>query len=114
MVSALPIAYGLGVVMVAIHAGGAYLGLRGESIPRAPGTYISIYEALYYIVMMLLLASSPLIAPLAMFAVIHWAGAYAYHRGYLGRLSTPRRLRLYGAYELVELGFILIIMASLA
>ncbi|GGP20868.1 hypothetical protein GCM10007981_10680 [Thermocladium modestius] len=114
MIPVLPITYGLGAVMVAIHAGGAYLGLRGEAIPRTPGTYISIYEALYYAAMMLLLAGSPLMAPLALFAVIHWAGAFAYYRGYLGRLSTPRRLKLYGAYELVELGFIFIIMASLS
>ncbi len=91
MIPVLPITYGLGAVMVAIHAGGAYLGgLRGEAIPRTPGTYISIYEALYYAAMMLLLAGSPLMAPpLALFAVIHWAGGVRLLQGVPGQALHP-------------------------
>jgi hypothetical protein len=57
-------------LMVAIHVAGAYLGLRGSSIPRKVGVPI-LFEAAYWTAY----PYAPLLA--AVFAPIHVAGAAA-------------------------------------
>ncbi|MFP3306983.1 MAG: hypothetical protein RXN93_06590 [Thermocladium sp.] len=105
--------YMLAGLMVLIHVFGSYLGFRGLAVPRRIGVIISIYESLFYFIMLLVLYGSPITALLIAFALIHWAGAYAYIKGYLGKHSSRTRLRMYGLYEAVELSFILIILLYL-
>lgn len=100
-------------LMVLIHVFGSYLGFRDLAVPRRIGVIISIYESLFYFIMLLVLYGSPITALLIVLALIHWAGAYAYVKGYLSRYPSRTRLRMYGLYEAVELSFILIILLYL-
>lgn len=105
-------------VMVVIHVAGSYLGLRGLVVPRGIGTYISIYESLYYMVITVLaltVFSLPILLMLLIILMLitHLIGMYLYLRGYLSEYANSKSLRYYGVYELAELMIIIVLLINL-
>jgi len=101
------------VVMVLIHAAGAYLGFRGLTVPRGIGVYVSIYESLYYLsltTLMLSILPIWLTVLVIIMLITHLIGTYMYLRGYLASYASPSSLRYYGVYESFELAIILAII----
>jgi hypothetical protein len=97
------IAFILTLVMIPIHIAGGYLGLREGLIPRSVGVYISVYEAVYYLIVSYLFSVSIAFIGLVICSFIHLIGAFLYLKGALGKFT--KMLKYYGIYEIIEMAF---------
>ena len=106
----------LTLAMILIHLVGTVLSFSGRTFPKLIGYPIAIYEMVYYF----LLVASPtlyvnylLTVVSYLYLFIHVVGGTAYLRGLLGALYSPARLKYYGAYEFVEMLYLISVLFSI-
>ncbi|MEM0373109.1 MAG: hypothetical protein QXV69_07195 [Sulfolobaceae archaeon] len=103
-------------IMIAIHFLSSMISFSGKTFPKEIGNFIALYEIIFYVILTLfyLNAVSLILAIITyIYLLIHVVGGVLYIKGDLSKIySSPKRLIYYGAYEFVELLYLIIILIN--